>query len=198
MWLSGGKAKMGGKSKMPSLITIQLPNDHTDRPRPEEGYPFRHSFVSDNDLALGRMLTFLSETPYWKNMLVIITEDDPQGGVDHIDAHRSLLMLAGPYVKRAYTSHQHANFGSILKMIYNILDVPYVNQYDATASVLQDFFTDNPDYQGYKTLIPSREVFDADAAMKKFHRNIDWRKVEGGVEMDDEDDQRKLRQDKLQ
>ena len=192
MWLSGGKAKM------PSLITIQLPNDHTDRPRPEEGYPFRHSFVADNDLALGRMLTFLSQTPYWKNMLVIITEDDPQGGVDHIDAHRSLLMLAGPYVKRAYTSHQHANFGSILKMIYNILDVPYVNQYDATASVLQDFFTDKPDYQGYKTLIPSREVFDADAAMKKFHRNIDWRKVEGGVEMDDEADQRKLRQDKLQ
>jgi hypothetical protein len=107
-------------------------------------------------------------------------------------------MLAGPYVKRAYTSHQHANFGSILKVIYNILDVPYVNQYDATASVLQDFFTDKPDYQGYKTMIPSREVFDADAAMKKFHRNIDWRKVEGGVEMDDEADQRKLRQDKLQ
>ena len=99
-------------------------------------------------------------------------------------------MLAGPYVKRGYTSHQHANFGSILKMIYNILDVPYVNQYDATASVLQDFFTDKPDYKGYKTLIPSREVFDADAALKKFHRNIDWRKVEGGVEMDDEADQR--------
>ena len=185
MWLNG-------KKTMPSLVTIQLPNDHTDRPRPTEGYPFTHSYVADNDLALGRMLTFLSETPYWKHMLVIITEDDPQGGVDHIDAHRSLLMLAGPYVKHGYISHEHANFGSIIKMIYNILDVPYVNQYDATASVLQDFFTPKPDFSGYKTLIPSREVFDADAAMKKFHRNIDWRKVEGGVEMDDEDDQRKL------
>jgi hypothetical protein len=187
MWLNG-------KRRMPSLITIQLPNDHTDNPRPAEGYPFYHSYVADNDLALGRMLTFLSQTPYWKHMLVIITEDDPQGGVDHIDAHRSLLLLAGPYVKHGYISHQHANFGSILKMIYNILDVPYVNQYDATATVLQDFFTTKPDYTGYKTVIPSREVFDADAAMKKFHRNIDWRKVEGGVEMDDEDDQRKLMQ----
>lgn len=185
MWLNG-------KDKMPSLVTIQLPNDHTDHPRPAEGYPFYHSYVADNDLALGRMLTFLSQTPYWKHMLVIITEDDPQGGVDHIDAHRSLLMLAGPYVKHGYISHEHANFGSILKMIYNILDVPYVNQYDATATVLQDFFTNKPDYQGYKTVIPSREVFDADAAMKKFHRNIDWRKVEGGMEMDDEDDQRGL------
>jgi hypothetical protein len=185
MWLTG-------KATMPSLVTIQLPNDHTDGPRPTEGYPFHHSYVADNDLALGRMLTFLSQTPYWKHMLVIITEDDPQGGVDHIDAHRSLLLMAGPYVKRGYVSHEHANFGSILKTIYNILDVPYVNQYDATASVLQDFFTPKPDFSGYKTVIPSREVFDADAAMKKFHRNIDWRKVEGGVEMDDEADQRKL------
>ncbi|HEV2353396.1 MAG TPA: phosphoesterase, partial [Puia sp.] len=185
MWLTG-------RAKMPSLITIQLPNDHTDRPRPTEGYPFYHSYVADNDLALGRMLTFLSQTPYWKNMLVIITEDDPQGGVDHVDAHRSLLMLAGPYVKHGYISHEHANFGSILKMIYNILDVPYVNQYDATATVLQDFFTNKPDYSQYRTLIPSREVFDADAAMRKFHRNIDWRKVEGGMEMDDEGDKRRL------
>jgi YVTN family beta-propeller protein len=183
MWLTG-------KAIMPSLITIQLPNDHTASPRPAEGYPFYHSYVADNDLALGRMLQFLSHTPYWKNMLVIITEDDPQGGVDHLDAHRSILMLAGPYVKHGYTSHEHANFGSILKMIYNILDVPYVNQYDATATVLQDFFTDKPNYTPYRTEIPSRQVFDADAAMKKFHRPIDWRTIQKGAEMDDEDDQR--------
>jgi DNA-binding beta-propeller fold protein YncE len=183
MWLTG-------KSKMPSIITIQLPNDHTAKPRPADGYPFYHSYVADNDLALGRMLQFLSHTPYWKNMLVIITEDDPQGGVDHLDAHRSVLMLAGPYVKHGYTSHQHANFGSILKMIYNILDVPYVNQYDATATVLQDFFTDKPDYTTYKPEIPSREVFDANLSMKKYHRTIDWRTIEKGAEMDDEDEQR--------
>jgi hypothetical protein len=95
---SSKKCGYPANKKMPSLITIQLPNDHTSDPRPEEGYPFYHSFVADNDLALGGMLQFLSHTPYWKNMLVIITEDDPQGGVDHIDAHRSVLMLAGPYV----------------------------------------------------------------------------------------------------
>ena len=190
MWLSG-------KEKMPSLITIQLPNDHTADPRPEDGYPFYHSYVADNDLALGRILQFLSHTVYWKNMLVIVTEDDPQGGVDHLDAHRSVLMLAGPYVKHGYTSHQHANFGSILKMIYNILDVPYVNQYDATATLLQDCFTNVPNYAAYRTEIPSREVFDADAAMRKFHRPIDWKTVQQGATMDDEDDQRKLIQHPL-
>lgn len=183
MWLKG-------KQKMPSLITIQLPNDHTADPRPEEGYPFHHSFVADNDLALGGMLQFLSHTPYWKNMLVVVTEDDPQGGVDHIDAHRSILMLAGPYVKHNYTSHTHANFGSILKMIYNILNVPYVNQYDATATGLQDFFTDKPDYTPYKLSFPSKEVFDPALALKKFKRYDDWRKVIKSGDMDDEDELR--------
>jgi hypothetical protein len=136
------------------------------------------------------MLQFLSHTPYGKNMLVIITEDDPQGGVDHLDAHRSILMLAGPYLKHGYTSHTHGNFGSILKTIYNILDVPYVNQYDATASVLQDFFTDKPDFTTYKPEILSKSVYDADASMVKYHRPIDWRTVEKGAAMDDEDEQR--------
>ncbi len=184
MWLKG-------KTKMPQLITMQVPNDHTADPRPKDGYPYRHSYVADNDLAVGRILHFLSRTPYWKNMLVIITEDDPQGGVDHIDAHRSILMMAGPYVKRGYTSHTHANFGSILKTIYNILGVPYVNQYDATASLLQDFFTDKPDYTPYTLVMPSKTVFDPQQAMKRYHKNIDWRKIMKGPDMDDEVDMRK-------
>ncbi len=177
MWIKG-------KEPMPALVTMQVPNDHTAGPRPADGYPFRSSYVADNDLAVGRILHFLSRTKYWKNMLVIITEDDPQGGVDHVDAHRSILMMAGPYVKRGYVSHTHANFGSILKTIYNILNVPYVNQYDVTASLLTDFFTNKPNYTPY-TLIPhDTRVFDAEKAMKKYHRNIDWRKIMQGPEMD--------------
>lgn len=183
MWLKG-------KEKMPSFITVQIPNDHTASPRPEDGYPYSHSYMADNDLAVGRILHFLSRTPYWKNMLVVITEDDPQGGVDHVDAHRSILLLAGPYVKRNYVSHTHANFGSILKMIYNILGVPYVNQYDVTASHLGDFFTNKPNLKPYSFEMPDKRVFDPSAAMKKYNRDIDWKKVKQGPDMDDEDDQR--------
>ena len=180
-----------GKKPMPSLIAMQVPNDHTAGARPEDGYYFPQSFVADNDLAVGRILHFLSRTKYWKNMLVIITEDDPQGGVDHIDAHRSILMMAGPYVKKGYVSHTHANFGSILKTIYNILGVKYVNQYDVTASLLQDFFTDKPDFTPYTLEQHDERVFDVEKAMRKYHRNIDWRKIMQGPDMDDEDDMRK-------
>ncbi|MBC6491436.1 phosphoesterase [Flavihumibacter stibioxidans] len=181
---------LNGKDSMPSFISVMLPNDHGAGPRPDDGYPYVHSYMADNDLATGRILHFLSRTPYWKNMLVIITEDDPQGGVDHIDAHRSVLMMAGPYVKRGYVSNHHANFGSILKVIYNILGIRYVNQYDITASLLQDFFTDKPDFKPYNLVLPDKRVFDPARAMKRYNKEIDWRKIMQGPEMDNEEEQR--------
>ncbi len=183
MWIKG-------KQPMPSLVTMQVPNDHSAGARPQDGYYFPQSFMADNDLAVGRILHFLSRTKYWKNMLVIITEDDPQGGVDHIDAHRSILMMAGPYVKKGYVSHTHANFGSILKTMYNILGVPYVNQYDVTASLLQDFFTAKPDFTPYTMELHDERIFDVKKAMKIYNRDIDWRKILKGPEMDDVDDMR--------
>jgi len=181
-----------GKETLPSLITIQIPNDHGASIRPEDGYAHSQSFMVDNDLAVGRILHFLSRTKYWKDMLVIITEDDPQGGVDHVDAHRSVLLMAGPYVKKGYVSHTHANFGAVLKTIYNILDVPYVNQFDATGSLLQDFFTAKPDFTPYTMEKHDERMFDAEKAMKKYNKTIDWRKIEQGPPLDNEDVEREV------
>ena len=180
-----------GKATMPALITMQVPNDHGADLRPADGYPYLQSYMADNDLALGRILHFLSRTKYWKHMLVIVTEDDAQGGVDHSDAHRSILMMAGPYVKRGYVSHTHANFGSILKTIYNTLDIPYVNQYDATASALTDYLTDKPDFRPYNLVFPDARIFNPAVSMKRYHKTIDWKKIEKGPDMDDEVDMRK-------
>lgn len=176
--------------EMPAFITMMIPNDHGTSPDSAQGYPYRQSYMVDNDLAVGRVLHFLSRTKYWKDMLVIITEDDPQGGVDHIDAHRSILMMAGPYVKKGYVSHTHANFGAILKTIYNILNVPYVNHFDLTGSLLQDFFTDQPDFTPYTLERHDDRIYNAELSMKKYHKTIDWRIIEQGPPMDDEDDAR--------
>jgi hypothetical protein len=94
-------------------FTIIISNDHGANERPEANYPFRESYMADNDLAVGRLVEFLSHTPYWKNLCIVITEDNAQGGVDHIDAHRSLLMVISLWVKKGHISHVHASFGSI-------------------------------------------------------------------------------------
>ncbi|MGA8669208.1 MAG: hypothetical protein WB679_05000, partial [Terracidiphilus sp.] len=65
-------------AKVPALIVIRLPNDHTMEPRPADGYPYRASYVADNDLALGRIVAFLSKTSIWKDSAFFVTEDDAQ------------------------------------------------------------------------------------------------------------------------
>jgi YVTN family beta-propeller protein len=178
------------KEPFPQFITMQLPNDHGTGPRPKDGYPYLHSYMADNDLALGLVLEYLSNTIWWDSMLVIVTEDDPQGGVDHIDAHRSILMMAGPYVKNGYVSKSHTNFGSILRLIYTIFDLPFVNQYDATASLPTDFFQRLPNTKKYYNLPHDPRVFSPEKSLEKYHYQYDWRSEKQGMKMDDESEQR--------
>ena len=174
-----------GKEIMPSVLTVILPNDHGAADRPEAGFPFRESYMADNDLAVGRIVEFLSNTPYWKNMLIIITEDDAQNGVDHVDAHRSILMAVSPYTKRNHSSHTHTSFGSIFKTFWNILGIPYLNQYDAGASDLADMFTEVPDYTPYKAIPADKRFFDPQKALDPFDEKFDWKALKQGPEMDD-------------
>jgi len=149
-----------GNEPLPRFIFIHLPNDHTDKPRPEDGYPFTASYVADNDYALGRIVEFLSKSPWWKQMAVFITEDDAQGGVDHVDSHRSLLMVASPYARKNYVSKTNASFPSILKTAFRLLNLPPLNLFDATASDLSDSFTDTPDFTPYSVKSIRPELFD--------------------------------------
>jgi YVTN family beta-propeller protein len=131
--------------KVPALIVIRLPNDHTADPRPGDGYPYRASFVSDNDLALGKIVAFLSKTSIWKDSAFFVTEDDAQSGVDHVDAHRSILLVASPWVRPGAVSHQHTSMGSITRTIDELLGLGPMNLEDALAGEITGVFEDQPD-----------------------------------------------------
>ncbi len=179
---------LSGKEAFPPLITMMIPNDHGADDRPEDGYPFRASYMADNDLAVGRVLETLSRTRWWKEMLIIIIEDDAQDGRDHIDAHRSLLMMISPWVKRGYVSHSHANFGAVLRTIYHILDLPPLNQFDQAATLLQDFFTDTPDYTPYTAVPADKRIFDPQAALDPYDKEFRWEALEESPDIDSEAD----------
>ena len=149
-----------GKEPLPQFIYIWLPNDHTAEPRPADGYRYRASYVADNDLALGKLVELFSHSPFWKDMAIFVTEDDAQGGRDHIDAHRSVLMVISPYTVRGHVSHAHTSIASILKTFDLIFDLPYLNQYDAAATDLSDFFTATPDITPYDVLPSDVRIFD--------------------------------------
>jgi hypothetical protein len=176
------------KAQMPSVITVIIPNDHGADERPEAGYPFRESYMADNDLAVGRIVEYLSHTPFWKNMAIVITEDDAQNGIDHVDAHRSVLMVISPYVKRNYVSGVHYSFGSIFKTFWNVLGTPYLNQYDATANDFADFFTSTPDFTPYNALPVDPRIFDPKKALTPLDEKFDWKALKESPLIDDVED----------
>jgi YVTN family beta-propeller protein len=179
---------ISGEDKMPELITVIIPNDHGAGERPEAGYPFRESYMADNDLAVGRIVEYLSHTPYWKNMLIVITEDDAQNGVDHIDAHRSVLMVISPWVKRDYVSSVHYSFGSIFKTFWNILGLPYLNQYDAGASDMADFFTSSPNFEPYNAIEVDEKMFEPQKALDPFDEKFNWKALKESPKIDNVED----------
>ena len=176
---------MGEEKSLPPVLVIYLGNDHGSYERPEAGYPFRESYMADNDLALGRVIEYLSHTPYWKSMAVFVTEDDAQDGVDHVDAHRSILMVISPYARRNYVGNGHYSFGSILKTFWHILGIPCLNQYDAGATDLADLFTDRPDFTPYQVRPVDPRIFDPEKALDPFDEAFDWEAVRKSPKLDD-------------
>ncbi len=151
---------LSGERPFPRFLYIHLPNDHLARPRPQDGYPYEASYMADNDYALGRIVEFLSRTPYWREMAIFVTEDDAQGGVDHIDSHRTILLVVSPYARRNYVSHVNSSFPGLLKTIFRLLGLPPLNLFDATAADLADCFTDVPDFTPYSALPVDLRIFD--------------------------------------
>lgn len=148
------------RGSIPALIVIRLPNDHTADPRPADGYPYRASYVADNDLALGRIVAFLSRTSIWRDSAVFVTEDDAQSGVDHVDAHRSILLVASPWVRPGSVSHQHTSMGSIIRTIDELLGLGPLNLEDALAGEITDIFDDQRRLETYAVRPADPRVFD--------------------------------------
>ncbi len=132
---------------LPRLIVMRLPNDHTWGT--QKGKLTPRSYVAQNDLALGMVIEGLSKSPFWKEMAVFVVEDDAQNGPDHVDAHRTVAFLAGPYVKRGAVIHQMYSTASMLRTMELILGLPPMTQFDAAARPMFACFTAKPDYAPY-------------------------------------------------
>lgn len=148
----------------PALTVIRLPGDHTADPRPGDGYPYRASYVADNDLALGKIIETISHSAIWKDSAIFVTEDDAQGGVDHVDAHRSPLLIISPWVRPGYISHRHSSMASIQKTIYELLGLGPLNLEDALSSDLSDAFAAEPDNRPFVAVPSDLRVFDPKTA----------------------------------
>ncbi|MEX2306004.1 MAG: bifunctional YncE family protein/alkaline phosphatase family protein [Pirellulales bacterium] len=135
------------KGEYPQLVIICLPQDHTSGTSP--GCPTPAACMADNDLAFGRIVEGLSHSRFWPNMAIFAIEDDPQAGWDHVSGYRTIAFCASPYAKRGAVVSTQYNTTSILRTIEQILGLPPMNQFDASASPMFDCFHDKPDVTPY-------------------------------------------------
>jgi hypothetical protein len=158
---------LSGKKPFPSFMNIAICNDHGAAVKPEKGYRYQASWMADNDLALGTIVDFLSHTPQWKNMLILVTQDDSGGEPDHVDAQRSVLLAISPYVKRKYVSHRQTTITSMHRTLYQIFGLPPLNFFDALSNDFSDCFTATPDYTPYEVAPVDKRLYDWPAARDK-------------------------------
>jgi len=145
------------QGRFPDLVILYLPRDHTLGRRADEPTP--RAMVADNDLAMGRVVERLSRSPFWSALALFAIEDDAQNGPDHVDAHRSVLLVASPYARPGAVDSTFYTTSSVLRTIGVLLGLPPLSQYDAGATPLWAAFTPRADLTPFAAL-PNRWPLD--------------------------------------
>jgi arylsulfatase A-like enzyme len=186
-WLAEGR--------MPALQTLHLPRDHTAGAA--EGYVTPKAMVADNDLALGRIVEAVTRSPFWRSTVIVVMEDDAQDGPDHVDSHRSPLLIMSPW-NRPGVYHRFTNTTDVLRTIEEILALASLSQFDHFGRPLRDIWASTPDTTPYTALIPAQRLDEPnpprtrgavesrrlnlatpDAADMELFNRILWRAIKG-------------------
>lgn len=129
------------KGSLPQLETVRLMHDHTgDFGSAADGVNTPETQVADNDYAVGLVIDRVAHSRFAKDTLIFVIEDDAQDGPDHVDAHRSIAFVAGPYVKHAAVISDRYTTVNVLKTIEVLLGLKPMNFHDANAKPMTNIF----------------------------------------------------------
>jgi YVTN family beta-propeller protein len=144
---------------MPDLVMVQLPSDHTSGTTPNYSTPT--ACFADNDLALGQIVEGLTHSRFWKDMLILVVEDDAQSGLDHVDGHRTVAQLISPYARRGAVDSTFYSQASMVKTIELILGLPTMSLFDLIANDMRNSFQKEPVFAPYTSEIPKQSIYQA-------------------------------------
>ena len=113
--------------------------------------------IAENDWALGQTVDLISNSPIWKDSLILVIEDDSQDGADHVDAHRIPALAISPYAKQGAVVHTRYDFLSFIRTLEIAIGMKPLNLFDALAVPMYDAFTPTPDNDApYEAIVPER------------------------------------------
>jgi YVTN family beta-propeller protein len=140
---------------LPALSLVRFPHDHFgDFAQAIDGVNTPDAQMADNDYAVGLLVEKVARSPFRHRTLVFIVEDDAQNGGDHVDAHRSIAYVVGPYVKqRAVVSTPYTTV-SMMRTIEEILGLPPLGLTDGLAEPMTEVFERRPPSWTYRAIVP--------------------------------------------
>jgi DNA-binding beta-propeller fold protein YncE len=140
---------------MPNLTLLRLPHDHFGSfAAGIDGINTVETQMADNDYAIGDVVQTIASSPFASDTLIFVVEDDAQDGADHVDAHRSLAFVVGPYVKHnALVSERHTTV-SLLRTIEDVLGLPPLGLNDGLAEPMSDVFDLSQTAWTYGAVVP--------------------------------------------
>lgn len=155
--------------KLPELMIVALPNDHTSGMRP--GSPTPRAMVADNDYALGKIVEAFSKSRFWESTVIFVVEDDSQSGWDHVSAYRTVAQVISPYTRTGKTVHAYYTQPSMVRTIEQILGLPPMNIQDAIANTMTGCFASVPDKTPYKAVLNKIPIDEMNKTIAELNGN---------------------------
>lgn len=144
--------KYGG---MPNLMVMTIPHDHTGSfGSALEGLGTPQLELADHDYAIGQLVETVSHSRYWASTAIVMIEDDPQDGQDHVEAHRSIAHVISPWTRSHAIDHTTYTTVSALRTVEELLGARPLSFYDANTFPMSTVFTTRPNLQAYTPIIP--------------------------------------------
>ena len=140
---------------LPSLTLLRLAHDHFGAfGEAMYGINTPGLQMADNDYAIGLVAEKLAKSSYASNTLLFIIEDDAQDGPDHVDAHRSVAYVIGPYVKQQAVVSERYTTVSLVRTMESILGLDASGLYAAASAPMSEVFDLNQTSWNYTAIVP--------------------------------------------
>src|SRR5579859_541940 len=141
---------------LPNLELLRLCHDHFGNfSEAQDGVNTVETMMADNDYAVGLVLEKVAHSKYANDTLIFAIEDDAQNGPDHVDAHRSIALVAGPYVRQGAVVSEHYTTVSVLRTIEELLGMKPLGLNDAFQSPMAAVFSTRLQPWSYTARVPS-------------------------------------------
>ncbi|MBC7944869.1 MAG: hypothetical protein H7X91_06340 [Burkholderiales bacterium] len=110
--------------------------------------------MADNDYATALLIEKVAKSPFKDNTVIFIIEDDAQNGPDHVDAHRSIAYVVGPYVKQGALISKRYTTVSMVRTIEDLLGIEPLGITDGLADPMSEVFDFSLKPWNYTAIVP--------------------------------------------